>query len=233
MINASVAIYLAFALLWLPYLAWKSTRRIGRSGPISIARRRFFSQVIGTQVFLLFVGGAMAYRNGIDVLRMPQQPLAAWSAAVLFLALILVTLRLRWSSRTPQDKLRLYSMLPHDSGELSLYAVVALSAGVAEEIAYRGVLTTLLTSVTGSLVIATVISAAAFAYVHLVQGWRAVFAIFIIALIAQAVVELGHSLIPMMAVHAAYDLLAGIIVPRWYESASATTPIDAAPAPGQ
>jgi membrane protease YdiL (CAAX protease family) len=222
MISGTAVAFLLLVGLWLPYLAWKSARKLG-SGPIPLPPSTLFVQVIGTQLFLFVVGWFTARENGITLFAVPRWPLPSWSAAALFLAAMLATLKLRWAVRPTAQKARLYSMLPHHQRERLPYTAVALAAGISEEVVYRGVLTTLLTWVTGDFIVAALLSAAVFGFSHIIQGWRAVASVFVIGLLAQALVVFAQSLIPAMAMHATYDFIAGILIPRWYERDLATS----------
>jgi membrane protease YdiL (CAAX protease family) len=212
----------------LPYLAWKSARVLGKAD-IAISRRAIFVQVISLQVILFVLGLAAARENYIEVFRLPSRGAVAWIAAAALLAIMVTALKIRWSSKEEQQKRRLYSMLPRNGRERALYVLVCVAAGVAEELVYRGVVPMLLLRLVGNYVVAVILAAIAFAIAHSVQGWRAVGAVFLIAIGAQALVVFTESLIPAMTIHAAYDLIAGILVPRWFERDAATSlPTDAA-----
>jgi membrane protease YdiL (CAAX protease family) len=230
----SAAMFLVLVGLWLPYLSWRSALQLG-DGPLPLSRTAFFIQVIGTQLFLFLAGVLTAWRNAIAVWRPPGEPLLSWTAAVVFLAVLLLALKVRWSAKPSPDKRRLYEILPHDRRELRVYVFVALCAGIAEEIVYRGVFTALLTRYTGSLMLAGFVSAIVFAISHSLQGWRAVVAIFGIALLSQWMVSFTGSLLPVMIVHALYDLVAGIAIPRWFvrDALATSTQPAAEPAAGR
>ena len=230
----SAAMFLVLVGLWLPYLSWRSALQLG-DGPLPMSRVAFFVQVIGTQLFLFLAGLLTAWRNAVAVWRAPREPLLSWTAAVLFLAVLLIALKVRWKAKPSPDKRRLYEILPHDRRELRVYVFVAFCAGVAEEVVYRGVFTSLLTRYTGSFLLAGFLSAVVFAVAHSVQGWRAVVAIFGIALLSQWMVSFTGSLLPVMSVHALYDLVAGVVIPKWYarDALATSTRPGAEPAPGR
>jgi len=98
------------------------------------------------------------------------------------------------------------------------YVLVCIVAGTAEEFIYRGVMTELLQSLIGMAIVTIVIMSISFAAAHAMQGLRSVIGIFVIALACHALVWLAQSLVPIMIVHFAYDLTAGVLVPRWFES---------------
>jgi len=215
-IDGSGIFFLAIVCLGVPYLAFKSSKRVG-AGPLPISRRRFFIQTFFAQLYLFGIALVAAWRNGIDLLAAPPSPLFAWTLAAAFLAVLLAVMWFRWPSRDRESKEKLYRLLPHERRDLPPYFLVCLAAGICEETAYRGVATNLLTRVTGNFVAAILISAVAFALAHVIQGPRAALAVFGIALMAQSVVSMTQSLFPAMAAHAIYDALAGVLVSRRYQ----------------
>jgi membrane protease YdiL (CAAX protease family) len=67
---------------------------------------------------------------------------------------------------------------------------------------------------TGSLAAAVIVSAIAFAAVHAPQGLAGVVYVFAIALLHQALVLFTGTLLLAIAVHFAYDVLAGLWLAR-------------------
>ncbi|HXH37302.1 MAG TPA: CPBP family intramembrane glutamic endopeptidase [Thermoanaerobaculia bacterium] len=214
---------LVFAGIFLPILIVRSARRIG-SGPLPIARVRFYKQTILFQLILAALCAWTAWTHGFLAMPLPERPLLSWSVASLLYVLTVVTLKVRWPGRNAAAKRRLYDILPHDRRELVPYVFVCIVAGVAEEIIYRGVMTALLQRIVGVAVVTIVIVSISFALAHAMQGWRSVAGIFVIALGCHALVWLAQSLVPIMVVHFAYDLTAGMLIPRWYEK-SVDTPL--------
>ena len=215
-IDPSGVLFLAIVCGFVPYAAFKSRRRLG-DGPLPISRTRLFVQTIFVQLWLFAIAVVAAMRNGIVLLNAPKRPLLAWGLAAIFLAALLAVARWRWPRRDPASKARLYRMLPHDRRELGPYFAVCAAAGICEEIVYRGATATLLARLTGSMVAAVLIASVVFGLAHVIQGWPSACAIFLIALGAHALVLAGGSLVPVMAAHALYDAIAGVVMPRWYE----------------
>ncbi len=215
MVDTSGYLFLAIVCLGVPYLAFKSSRRVG-AGPLPISRKRFFVQTIFAQLYLFGLALLAAWRNWIDLWRMPPDPLHAWALAALFLAVLLAVMRWRWPHRGEQSKEKLIRLLPQDRGDYPAYFALCLAAGVCEEAVYRGATTVLLTRLTGSFLAAIAIAAVVFALAHVIQGKRATMVVFFIALGAHALVYLTQSLMPAMAIHALYDALAGVLMRRWY-----------------
>lgn len=216
-VNAAGIMLLLFVGLVLPLLIVRSARRLG-SGPLPIARPRFFRQTIAFQLFVALLSAWVAWTHGILSLPLPQQPLTAWGTAALLYVVMLTTLKLRWKGRSAAAKQRLYDILPRTTGEFGLYVIVCIVAGVGEEFIYRGVLTALLQRITGITIVTIVTLSLSFAAAHAMQGLRSVGGIFVIALACHALVWITQSLVPIMVVHFAYDLTAGILIPRWARS---------------
>jgi membrane protease YdiL (CAAX protease family) len=218
-VNALGILLLVFVGVLLPILIIKSARRLG-TGPLPISRSRFYRQTIIFQLFLAALAAWTAYTHGILAMPLPQRPLLAWSAAVLMYVLAVVMLKLRWPSRSAASKQRLYDILPHNSGEMLPYVFICIVAGTAEELVYRGVMTELAQRLIGIAVVTIIAMSISFAVAHAMQGLRSMAGIFVIALACHALVWLAQSLIPVMVVHFAYDLTAGMLIPRWFESAA-------------
>ena len=221
-IDGSGFFFLGVVCIGVPALAFRSSQRLG-GAPLPISRGQFFFQTIFMQILLFTVAVVAAVRNGIDLLAAPPSPLLAWGLAAAFLAVLLAVLRWRWPQRDREAKERLYRLLPHERRDLPMYFLVCLAAGICEETVYRGVATVLLTRVTGSLVPAVFIAAIVFALAHIIQGWRAVVAVFGIALMAHSLVLTTQSLFPAMAAHAIYDALAGVMIMRLHRREAEST----------
>jgi uncharacterized protein len=96
-----------------------------------------------------------------------------------------------------------------------MWVALSLSAGVGEELVWRGVLPSLLTLVSGSLAVGIALSVASFALAHAIQGLRSVLAIAAIAVAFHALVFISGSLYVAMAVHFVYDVIAGFTYARF------------------
>jgi membrane protease YdiL (CAAX protease family) len=90
-----------------------------------------------------------------------------------------------------------------------MWVALSLSAGVGEELVWRGVLPSLLAVLTGSVAIAIALSVVSFALAHAIQGLRSVLAIATIAAAFHALVFVSGSLYVGMVVHFVYDVIAG------------------------
>jgi membrane protease YdiL (CAAX protease family) len=114
---------------------------------------------------------------------------------------------------TPEERRRLIvrAMLPRTPGEWALYVAMAVLAGIAEEAAYRGVGMYVLRETIGNPWVAALILSTAFALAHLVQEWKAVALVFVMAVLMHALVELTGTLVVAMVVHAVFDIISGVL----------------------
>jgi uncharacterized protein len=218
-VNALGVMLLVFAGVLLPILIIKSARRLG-TGPLPISRIRFYRQTIIFQLFMAAIAAWTAYTNGILAMPLPQWPLLSWSAAALMYILTVLALKLRWASRSAASKQRLYDILPHNAAERVPYVFICIVAGTCEEFVYRGVMTGLAQRLIGTFLVTIIVLSISFAAAHATQGVRSMIGVFGIALWCHALVLISQSLIPVMVVHFAYDLTAGLLIPRWFESAA-------------
>jgi membrane protease YdiL (CAAX protease family) len=210
------AVLLMLTCFWAPLMAIGSARRLG-GGPLPFSRRRLFIQTTFIQAVLFGVAFMASRQTKVPLLLGPPATLTPWLLAAALVIAGVALLRWRWAERGGKSKYRLYSILPRTARDFPPYLVLCLAAGIGEEAAYRGMLVSILWWLTGRLLVAVLISAAVFGLAHAVQGVRGVVTIFIIALIAHALVYLGKSLLPVMAAHTLYDAIAGWLIPRWYE----------------
>lgn len=92
---------------------------------------------------------------------------------------------------------------------------LSLSAGIGEELVWRGVLPALIAAVTGSFAMGVGLSVVSFALAHAIQGLRSVLAIAAIAVAFHALVFISGSLYVAMVVHFIYDVIAGFTYARF------------------
>lgn len=207
------AAQIAFLLILFvvaPALSLQSYLHLKRKLPLPPKRRRYLVMGI-TEFILLALGLRLALHLGPlwfhPLLGPPEAFLVGGSVAG---AAIFGAYR-KWKRPDGIQNPVVARLLPASAGELVLWAPVALLAGSAEEIAYRGVAVFLLNHWTGSLVLAVALSAVAFGLAHITQGWRGVLGTVFIALTMQLVLLLTGTLYLPMLVHALYDLLLGVM----------------------
>lgn len=100
-------------------------------------------------------------------------------------------------------------LLPETVREVRQFMPAAVTAGVCEELLYRGIAVALLQLFGVAFIPAVVLSALAFGLMHAYQGLRGVALTALMGLGFSALVWLGGSLWPAIALHALYDWLVG------------------------
>jgi membrane protease YdiL (CAAX protease family) len=99
-------------------------------------------------------------------------------------------------------------LVPRTAGERRGFGVLAITAGICEELLYRGFVTWYVGHWTG-VPIAVVISSILFGFAHVYLGWPHVVRTTIVGAVFALIVIGTGSLWPAMIIHAAMDLLAG------------------------
>jgi len=119
----------------------------------------------------------------------------------------------RWREKTLEKRNTSLSFVPSDRNELLHFAFLALAAGIGEEIIFRGYLIHYLLFWTGhsalGIAYACVISSALFAFLHGYQGWSSAIKIFFISMLFAAIFVYTQSLLIVILIHAAIDLISG------------------------
>jgi uncharacterized protein len=104
----------------------------------------------------------------------------------------------------------LRKLAPNFGLEMTAFVLVCLTAGVCEELLYRGWLLNLLRAATGSTWAAAVASSMLFGAAHAYQGVKGILRTTFIGLQLAALYVLVGSLVPGQLLHAAVDLLVGV-----------------------
>ena len=106
-------------------------------------------------------------------------------------------------------------VLPRSAVELAPYVALAITAGVCEEFLYRGFAMAALANTGISRWTVVGISSVLFGLAHTYQGRSGVFGTTLLGLLFGTARLYVQSLTPMMAWHAALDVVAGIAGPRY------------------
>lgn len=212
--NLPSLLWIAYACLLLPWVAWRSRRvlRLLMADPSQESRwnsatiwRRNLSQAAMLGLLSWMVGTTFGFSFS-----WPVKPWHDWLAATLLALLACLSLRavlLRWIRSDP-ERLKLSRwMEPRGGGQRWLRRLAIVVASVSHEIAYRGVGLAILSYSMGSKPLAILLSVLVYALLHAAQGWRSMIAIAGFALIQHGLVSYTGSLFPAILVHAIYNLL--------------------------
>ena len=100
-------------------------------------------------------------------------------------------------------------LMPHSGRELGEFSLLAITAGICEEVIYRGFFVWYLQALGLPLLPAAGVSCVVFGFAHLYQGVRGVILTTVIGAFLSGVYLLSGSLFPGMLIHALMDLYTG------------------------
>lgn len=139
-------------------------------------------------------------------------PLFGWTLAALVAALGLAGLGHALGIR---ESALLRHILPRTARERAGFLVLALSAGVCEELVFRGFLIPVLIQGTGSIALAVLLATAVFGTLHAYQGALGATRAALLGLLLTVPFLMTGSVVPSMLAHFAYDVVAGVWLGPW------------------
>jgi len=212
--------YLVGVLPWVGRARYRGLKLRIEAGD-GQARLRFYQLVLVGQLGMVLVVLVIGRLGGITSaafgLAEPALSTPMTIALAAFLvSLVVSSLVLRHTGDRPLRRLLKMAgpLLPVSTAERLLFAVVAVGAGMAEELAFRGFLLFYFATFLPGLGVplAVLASSAAFGLGHLYQGVRGVALTAAIGLFMAALYVLSGSLVVPMVMHAALDLRLLVIV---------------------
>ena len=224
--HTPVAIVLTVAIgAVYPLVGWLRFRALERRPePIDRATRlRLYASIVISQWTLVAAVALVLGAAGLGLAALGQQAgLAPVRTALVALALlagfaVLSRITLAQLMRASADELpthvrRAGRILPRDGVERAGFVPVALTAGVCEEILYRGWLPWAIAAWTGSPLAGFALAAVVFGLGHAYQGRNGVVLTGLLGLFLGAVVAWTGSLWPAQLLHVAVDLVNGLAV---------------------
>jgi len=189
--------------------------RDGRPG----ARMRAYSWIIGFQwivTALVLTGWRSLGRDSIAPTAVFESDAWGWggliAAVVIAGALIIQLVMVRRSpgqlEQAREQAGTLAMIAPRTSGEARTWDILSVTAGVCEEILYRGVFMLVIAAQTGPWV-ALLMSSLVFGLGHVYQGPVGILRTGLVGLVLGLLVLLTGSLLPAMLVHAVLDITSG------------------------
>ena len=207
-------VYLFVVLGWMPAAGIFSYFRLKAGKPIP-PKTGYYRSIIVVQVVLLGYSVAIAQHNEMSLLG-SSPALWIWLISALYVAFIGLRLQAVWKKMPAERKQRARRLLPEIPEHLRYWVPISFLAGVGEEIAFRGIAFGILREISGSTEFTIVICVLAFAFAHMVQGWRGVIGTGVVALVMHAIVYETGGLYLAMGIHVAYDLMLGFIAMRQF-----------------
>jgi len=116
---------------------------------------------------------------------------------------------------TQRMRLLARRILPVNSVELLSYCALAVTAGVCEEFLYRGFAMGALSRVGFPAWAVVILAAVLFGLAHVYQGRSGILGTFVMGILFGVVRLAYDTLVPVIMIHTAVDLVAGIAGPRY------------------
>lgn len=218
---------LALILLGLPVRAWFAMREL-KAAPedeLPAVRSRLWTRAVLSQWTLVAAVLALwawqrRWWSGLNVVAR-FGPMEAGMVVGIVILVILLDRQRRTLDRDPQVVERLRArlssverLMPATRAEFPRFALLAVTAGVCEELLFRGFVTWALAHLLPSYVAAALVQAALFGVAHAYQGPRGVLTTGLVGVFLTAVVWLTGTLWMAMLIHALMDLNAGDLAIR-------------------
>ena len=146
----------------------------------------------------------------------PVRRTLAMSAGLLILLALLSfqnirKIRIAAVEELEKDLRRLKRFLPQSTVETAVFMVMALTAGICEELLYRGWLVNFIAVLTHSAWAGVAIGGVLFGLAHAYQGPKGIMATGVLGLVFGAIFVLSGSLFPGQILHAAIDAVNGLV----------------------
>jgi len=109
---------------------------------------------------------------------------------------------------------RARKFVPVNTTQVVAFSAVALTAGICEEILYRGWLVSFMGCLVGSVWVGMILAAVLFGVGHAYQGRQGIAATGTLGILFGTIFVLVKSLVPGQAIHAAVDVVNGILAGR-------------------
>jgi membrane protease YdiL (CAAX protease family) len=209
-LNLAGWLHLAYFGAILPLEAVRSRNKlVGKGRPLP-NRLRYFQK---TALWILMLTALSLMVAHVQFITLFPRSLPSVSALAVGLAMLIgaVAFMRPQLRRAVERRARVVHLfMPANAGERAWWLALSVLAGVGEEITWRGVQAALVAALTGSFWLAALACAISFGLIHIVQGWKSAAIIAVFALGFHTLVWLAGSLYVAMAVHVAYDIVAGI-----------------------
>jgi membrane protease YdiL (CAAX protease family) len=185
---------------------------------------RLYGTIVAMEWGLVAATLAVARHHGLgprdlgQTLGNPRVSLAATVAGLLGL-LALTGFNVRQIRHASREELlatvrRARKFVPVGTTQVAAFSAVALTAGICEEILYRGWLIGFMGALTGSIWVGMVVAAVLFGVGHAYQGRQGIAATGTLGIVFGTIFVLVKSLVPGQAIHAAIDIVNGILAGR-------------------
>jgi hypothetical protein len=195
-----------------------------RSGMPLAPKLQRYRGMIALQLLVFAMASVSARRNGVQLLAPGKISPWIWLTACLYLAFVAVLTASTWPRLEDERRIKVRALLPENPSEMLYWIPICFLAGVTEEYAYRGVAYTAVMEMTQSASATLLLCVGAFAVAHITYGWRAALQAALLAATFHVLVMLTHTLLLVIALHIAYDLMIGFVVVRLLRAPLTSSP---------
>jgi membrane protease YdiL (CAAX protease family) len=225
---------LAVGVPALGYLRFRRLRLQGARAYSGRAKLALYGKIIGRQWLLLAAMLLVLRRHGLSIgdvgERVGDARLTVGVTAVILTIVAVVFAIGRWRVgrapirvvAAPEESARL--LAPAWGREMAVFALVSLTAGICEELLYRGWLVNILHAATGSVWVAVGVATVIFGLGHAYQGAKGILRTTFIGLQLALLFVYTNSLIPGQALHAAINLVVASLMATAAASRAKATP---------
>jgi membrane protease YdiL (CAAX protease family) len=208
------AAYLALALELLPALSLAQLPLLDED--VSFPRIPVYLSSAGVILLMgwlgLMAGWGEFGLGAMGLLSFDPRTVLVWTVGLILAAFLLLGGFLIFRRYVGiQEAPFLEQLLPETRREKAVFVVLSLSAGLGEEVAYRGFLVPALTLVFGSVWGAALLSSLVFGILHAYQGWLGVVRTALLGMVLAAAFILTGTLWPAILAHALLDVLVGVV----------------------
>ncbi len=196
----------------LPALAFVQLRMLSALGDSPIPRLPvYISTIISLWVLAFGAITAAAYSHftaGLIGLRpLPTTLLMTWTVFGLSSALLLYAISRYFDVK---ESPLLYQLLPQSFTERAAFVLLSFTAGICEELVFRGFLIAALTAAFGSTPGAVAVSSLLFGLLHVYQGVIGVGRATLLGLVLALPFVATGSILPSVVIHILIDVIAGL-----------------------
>lgn len=176
----------------------------------------YFGTIIGLWVLALLTVG-VAVQSGfrfrlLGLHLINPALLLLWTLAGVLGAAAVVLL---FKALGHQDSELMQEIVPVTIREKTVFVILSITAGVCEELTFRGFLVAALLVATGSVVLAVLLSSVVFGLMHAHQGTGGALRAACLGMVLCVPLLLTGSVYPSMAAHALADIAGGLWLARW------------------
>ena len=213
---------LFLAAIVMPLLSAITGRQLARKNGVPLIRRYWLTILRGWMVVALILFAWFWARRPLSTLGL-DWPVHLWGEIGFIPVVLLAVYFAMQLLRLPKlaganldkwaDRMQTLKITPGTREEMLVFILVAITAGIWEELLYRGFFIWFLIPLTGAIG-AALISSAIFGIGHLYQGRQGVVYTAFVGLVFAALYLATESLWWLMAAHAIVDIYGGALVYR-------------------